>query len=248
MRKITKSIIILSIFHLPFFANTIDKSVDVINKTNNQLKSLQNKIDENEENRDGLLHEYRFTNSNIRKTKIYNEQLEKIIKSQKDEVASLDKQMIEIEETQKNIFPLMIDMVKSLRNLVEKDTPFLLEERLQRVSKLEKTLNRSDIKTHDKYRIILEAFKIEYDYAKTIEYYQEKIDNKVYNFLRLGRTALYYQSLDLKNYGYFNKETKSWIEISDSTSKSNIRKAIKIAKKQQNVELLNLPFLAKKEN
>ena len=35
--------------------------------------------------------------------------------------------------------------------------------------------------------------------------------------------------------------------IDDSTSKSNIRKAIKIANKQQNVDLLNLPFLATKE-
>ncbi len=248
MNNICKTIIVLSMLQTPFLAKQIDQSVNVIKKTNTQLNSLQKKIDTNEEIREDLLNEYKFTNSNIKRTKIYNEQLEKIVKSQEDEIASLEQQIIDIEETQKNIFPLMIDMIKSLKTLIEQDTPFLLEERLARVKKLEETLNRADIQTHDKYRIILEAFKIEYDYAKTIEHYQEKIDGKTYNLLRLGRTALYYQTLDLKDYGYFNKDTKSWEEIRDMALKSNIRKAIKIAKKQQNVELLNLPFLAKKEN
>jgi len=225
----------------------IDKSANVIEKTNNQLKSYQQKINKNEDLRENLLNEYKYTNNSIKSTETYNEQLEKIIASQQEELLSLDQQLIDIEQTQKNIFPLMIDMIKSLKKLVNQDSPFLLTERLNRVTRLENTLNKADIQTHEKYRIILEAFKIEYDYAKTIESYQDKINDKTYNFLRLGRTALYKQSLDLKEYAYFNKETKSWDVIDDSISKSNIRKAIKIAKKQQNIDFLNLPFLAKKD-
>ncbi|QKJ21861.1 DUF3450 domain-containing protein [Poseidonibacter lekithochrous] len=248
MRKMYKTLFVLASLQLVLFANQIDKSVTVIEKTNNQLKSYQRKIDKNEDIREGLLNEYKYTNSSIKSTKTYNEQLRKIISSQETEIASLDQQIIDIEQTQKNIFPLMINMIKSLETLVNQDTPFLLTERLDRVKRLESTLNKADIQTHEKYRIILEAFKIEYDYAKTIEAYQDKINDKTYNFLRLGRVALYYQSLDLKEYGYYNKETQSWDIIEDSVSKSNIRKAIKIAKKQQNVDFLNLPFLAKKES
>lgn len=248
MRNMYKTLFVLASLQLVLFANQIDKSVTVIEKTNNQLKSYQQKIDKNEDIRETLLNEYKYTNSSIKSTKTYNEQLRKIIKSQEEEIASLDQQIIDIEQTQKNIFPLMINMIKSLETLVNQDTPFLLTERLDRVKRLESTLNKADIQTHEKYRIILEAFKIEYDYAKTIEAYQDKINDKTYNFLRLGRVALYYQSLDLKEYGYYNKETKSWDLIKDSVSKSNIRKAIKIAKKQQNVDFLNLPFLAKKES
>lgn len=248
MNKFCKTLIVLSLSQVYLLANPIDKSINVIEKTNTKLKTFQKKIDTNEEAREDLFNEYKYTNSSLKSTKKYNEQLSKIIKSQEEEIESLDKQLVEIEETQKNIFPLMIDMIKSLKLLIEQDTPFLLEERLQRVEKLEKSLNRADIQTHEKYRIILEAFKIEYDYAKSLEAYQDKIDDRTYNFLRLGRTALYYQSLDLKEYGYFNKETRTWEDISDMTSKSNIRKAIKIAQKQQNVALLNLPFLAKKES
>jgi len=248
MNKFTKTLFCFAAIPSFVFANQIGQSINVIEKGNNTLKSYQQQINKNESIRENLLNEYKYTNSSLKSTKIYNEQLEKIIKSQQEELASLDQQIIDIEQTQKNIFPLMIDMIKSLKTLVNQDTPFLLEERLNRIKRLETTLDKADIQTHEKYRIILEAFKIEYDYAKTIESYQDKIDEKTYNFLRLGRTALYYQSLDLKEYGYYNKESKSWENITDSTSKSNIRKAIKIAKKQQNVTFLNLPFLAKKES
>ncbi len=108
-------------------------------------------------------------------------------------------------------------------------------------------INRADIKTHEKYRIILEAFKIEYDYAKNIETYQDSLDNKTFNFLRIGRVGLYFQSLDYSQYGYWNKKESKWESIENSTAQANIRKGIKIAKKQQNVNFLELPFLSTKD-
>lgn len=247
MKRIYKAILLLSSLNMLLYANTIDKSISILEDTNSKLKSYQKSIDKNESIKEELLNEYKYTTSAIKSTTIYNTQLSKIIGSQEEELKSLNQQIIDIEQTQKNIFPLMIDMIKSLKILVQEDTPFLLEERTNRVKRLESILDKADIQTHEKYRLILEAFKVEYDYAKTIESYQEKLNDKTYNFLRLGRVALYYQSLDLKEYGYYNKSTKSWEKIEDSNSKSNIRKAIKIAKKQQNVDFLNLPFLAAKD-
>ncbi len=247
MKRIYKAILFLSSLSMLLHANTIDKSISILENTNSKLKSYQKSIDKNESIKEELLNEYKYTTSAIKSTTIYNNQLSKIINSQEEEIKSLNQQIIDIEQTQKNIFPLMIDMIKSLKILVQEDTPFLLEERTNRVKRLESILDKADIKTHEKYRLILEAFKVEYDYAKTIESYQEKLNDKTYNFLRLGRVALYYQSLDLKEYGYYNKQTKSWEKIENSKSKSNIRKAIKIAKKQQNVDFLNLPFLALKD-
>ena len=237
--------VILLMSHL--FANTIGQSTQVIEKSNDQLKNYQQRINKSEEQRETLYSEYKYVNGSLKNTRTYNEQLEKIIQSQNSELQSIEQQLLDIEQTQKNIFPLMIDMIKSLKALVHQDLPFLLQERTARVKRLENTLDRADIKTHEKYRILLEAFKIEYDYAKTIETYQEKINGKTMNILRLGRVALYSQSLDAKEYAYYNKQSNAWQTIDDATSKSNIRKAIKIAKKQENVTLLNLPFLAKKE-
>ena len=248
MDKITKAILAISLLQTALFSNQIDKSITTIKNSNTTLNTYQKKIDKNEEKREDLLNEYKYINGSLKSTNTYNEQLEKIILSQKEELASLNQQIIDIEETQKNIYPLMVNMITSLKTLVAQDTPFLMKERNARIQRLENTLGKADIQNHEKYRIILEAFKIEYDYAKTIEAYQDLIDDKTFNFLRVGRVALYAQSLDLKDYAYFNKESNSWTNIDDSTSKSNIRKAIKIANKQQNVDFLNLPFLAKKES
>ncbi|AXH08792.1 hypothetical protein CP960_05505 [Malaciobacter halophilus] len=246
MNWVLKLLFISILFTSSVIADEIDKSMNIIENTNTKLKSYQNRIDNLDEKTQELFSEYKYTNAELKNSRIYNNQLRKILDSQKKELKDIDQQLVDIEKTQKNIFPLMLKMVDSLEKLVQMDTPFLLEERTNRIQRLKQSLNKSDIKTAEKYRIILEAFKIEYDYSNNIETYQDKIDNKTYNFLRLGRTALYYQSLDLKEYGYWNKKTKSWVKIDNSDAKSNIRKGIKIAKKHQNVDFLNLPFLTSK--
>lgn len=248
MKNLFYSILFLIALQVSLFSEQIDKSLKVIENTNIKLKSYQNKIDETENQRQSLLSEYKYKNSELKNTQVYNKQLEKILNSQEEELKNINKQLIDIENTQKNIFPLMLDMIKSLEKLVEMDAPFLLEERTTRVQNIKNALDKSDINTAEKYRILLEAFKIEYDYANSIETYQDKINNTTYDFLRLGRTALYYQSLDLKSYGYWNKASNSWVQINNANEKSNIKKAIKIAKKHQNVDLLTLPFLSSKDN
>lgn len=229
------------------FANNIDKSISVIEKTNIKLGTYQNKIDKIDDQTSDLLSKYKYTNLEIKSTKSYNKQLQDVIDSQNNELKDISTQLLEIEETQKNIVPLMKNMIKSLDTLVLLDTPFLLNERKTRILKLEKMISRADIKTHEKYRIILEAFKIEYDYAKNIETYQDTLDEITYEFLRIGRVGLYYQSLDFHTYGYWNKKLNKWQDIEDSTAKAEIRKGIKIAKKQKNVSFLELPFFNTKD-
>lgn len=224
------------------FSDTIDQSINVIEKTNQKLGKFQKQINYLDEKKDKLFQEYKYVNQEIKSTKNYNTQLQNVITSQNKELKNLEEQLVDIENTQKNIYPLMEKMVKSLKKLVQLDTPFLLDERKNRIDRIERSLNRADIKTAEKFRIILEAFKIEYDYAKNIETYQDISDDKTYNFLRLGRVALYKQSLDLKDYYVWNNDIRAWDIIEDSNTKANIRKGIKIAKKQENVSLLELPF------
>lgn len=240
--KFRKLFFLLLLGNSLLFSNQIEKSIDVIENTNNKLIIYQKNIDKSSQKENELLGEYRYVNEQLKNTKKYNEQLSTIIESQKKELADIAQQIKDIEQTQKNIYPLMNEMIKSLKKLVQLSTPFLLKERENRVANLEKTIDRADIKTAEKFRIILEAFKIEYDYAKNIEAYQETTENKTFNYLRVGRVALYKQSLDLKNYYYWSNKTNEWKSINDSSVKSNIRKGIKIAKKHENVAFLRLPF------
>jgi len=248
MKSMLKAFSIVVLFQTLLFSNQIDQSINTIEKTNVKLNSVQKKIDKEDEVKNVLLEEYKYTNKELQNTIKYNAQLTELINSQNAELKDIDKQLVEIEQTHKNIYPLMADMITSLQKLIVADSPFLLEERTQRIERLEKNLNRADIKTAEKFRIILEAFKIEYDYANSIESYESEIEGKTYNMLRIGRAGLYYQSLDFKSYGYWDNTNKKWLEVTNGTAQSNIRTAVKIAKKQQNVELLELPFLTVKGN
>lgn len=248
MINVLKFSVLFLFIQMQLHGNQIDKSLNVIEKTNKELQNYQGQIDLLDEKNRSLLNEYKYTNKELQNTIKYNKQLEQLISSQEDEIKSVNKQLIEIEQTHKNIYPLMDKMIVSLEKLIQSDIPFLLEERTNRVNSLKNSLDRADIKTAEKFRIILEAFKIEYDYANTIESYEDLLEGKTYTFLRLGRTALYYQSLDQKDHGYWNNQSKQWVNIDDTSAKSNIRKAIKIAQKQRNVELLELPFLTLKDN
>jgi hypothetical protein len=65
------------------------------------------------------------------------------------------------------------------------------------------------------------------------------------NFLRVGRIALVYQSLDESEGGVWNQELRRW-ELLDSSFRSAIRQGLRIARKQAAPDLILLPLLAAK--
>ena len=73
--------------------------------------------------------EYKRVLQKIENTKIYNNQLTKIIANQKVEQASIQKQIASIKETNEGIVPFMLTMLSSLDVIVKNDIPFLPEER-----------------------------------------------------------------------------------------------------------------------
>ena len=62
--------------------------------------------------------------------------------------------------------------------------------------------------------------------------------------LRVGRTGLYYQSIDGQFSGVWDKDAKGWLELTDGASRNQIRQGLKIANKQVAPELMMLPINA----
>ena len=237
MHKIL-SIMIISIV---INASSLDDIQTKVTNSNNFSKKSQSKIDALDDESQELFAEYKSIISQIKTQKRYNNSLKEVIKSQEDENKILSKDINKIEYTHKNIYPLMQNMIASLQKFISIDTPFLLDERIKRVEKLKKNLKRADITVSDKYRQVLEAYTIEYDYAKTIESYKGELDGKIVQFLRIGRVGLYYQSLDYKNSGLYDTKLGKFIKL-DSSYNRQILKAIKIASKQLAPDLLMLPL------
>ncbi len=204
----------------------------------------QKKIDQLDDASRQMLDEYRRTLREIESLKTYTQHLQTLIKSQRQEKAELERQIHEIAVAEREIVPLMIKMVESLDQFIKLDTPFLPEERRQRVAQLKSLLNSAQVSDAEKFRRILEAFQIENEYARTIEAYRADLtlenQTRPVDFLRVGRVALFYQTLDGETSGFWNPKQRRW-EILPDNYRRPIRKGLRIARKQAAPDILTLP-------
>ncbi len=217
---------------------------------NTSAAASQKKIDEISDATETLVAQYRATLKQIDSIRIYNDQMRELISSQEAEIAALADQLGRVELVGRSVTPLMLRMIESLEKFVALDLPFLLEERTERVAELRETMKRADVTGAEKYRQIMEAYQIETEFGRTIEAYRGTIDlegrETTVDFLRFGRIALVYQSLDETESGAWNQMTRSWMPL-DTDYRSSIRNGLRIARKQSAPDLIRLPLPAGRE-
>ena len=207
----------------------------------------QKKVVDIDDKTQELLREYRLTLRKIENTKLYNQQLVQLIEDQKQEKVNTAKQIEEIQVTNQEVVPLMTSMVDTLDQIIKKDTPFLKDERVKRVEELKSIMTRADVSNSEKYRRILEAYMIENEYGKTLEAYRGLLSENgtelTVDYLKVGRLAFMYQTLDGKKQGLWDVSKNDWVTL-DSDYKNSIREALKIARKQSAPDLIKLPLVS----
>jgi Protein of unknown function (DUF3450) len=156
---------------------------------------------------------------------------------------SIERQLVEIETTNREVQPLMQKMVDTLQRFVALDIPFLLEERTHRVQSLQELMPRADVAISEKYRRIIEAYQIELEYGRTLEAYEGRIvdgsGERTVDFVRLGRVSLMYQTLDGAETGYWNAQEKKWVV--DNNYAEAVAEARRVARKDGAPDLLKVP-------
>ncbi|MEM7411825.1 MAG: DUF3450 domain-containing protein [Myxococcota bacterium] len=221
--------------------------VDERSDANDASAAVQKTIDELSDATGGLLEQYRTTLKQIDAIRVYNDQMRSLISSQEAELASLTDQVDRVEIVGRSVTPLMLRMIEAIDQFVALDIPFLIDERTKRVNDLKAVMGRADVTTAEKFRQIMEAYQIENEYGRTIEAYRSTLKQGgkeiTVDFLRFGRIALVYQSLDETQTGVWNKETKSWDAL-DSSYRSAVRQGLRIARKQAAPDLIRLPLPA----
>ena len=138
----------------------------------------------------------------------------------------------------------MLRMIEGLEQFVRLDVPFLPEERSNRIADLKTMMDRADVAPSEKFRRVMEAYQVEMDYGRTLEAYSGihtiNGQERDVDFLRVGRTALIYQTRDASLQGSWNKQTRQWEEL-PSSYRTQITKGLRMAKKQLAPDLLMLP-------
>jgi hypothetical protein len=197
-----------------------------------------------------LLLQYRQYLSETRSLEEYGKQLAAQVESQASEIEFVQKQLVEVETTGREVLPLMQKMLDALDRFVQLDLPFQLDERRRRVASLKEAMDRADVTISEKYRRIIEAYQIETDYGRTLEAYQGELGEgaagRTVRFLRLGRVALMYQTLDGEETGYWDAHQKKWVV--DDSYRTAVKHGFGVADKALAPDLLTVPIPAPGES
>jgi hypothetical protein len=171
--------------------------------------------------------------------------LEEKNQAARQRIEQKQRQLANIEEMQAEIIPMIQDQIKALGCYLDTDIPYLLDERRKRLERLEEIYADPEVAVSEKFRKAMEALLIEAEYGNTIEVYQETItvDDRemLVHIFRLGRIALYYQTLDQKKCGFFNVAKSSWQPLPAANNRA-IQTAMDIGAKRRPAEIVTLPL------
>jgi len=218
--------------------------VKAASEINESAVGSQEKINKITDQIEDKLQQFKTINKETEGLQVYNGQLNKQIANQLAEMDALNAAIDEVSVIERQITPLMMKMIDGLAQFIELDVPFLAEERAKRILTLRDMMDRADVAPSEKFRRVMEAYQIEMQYGRELEAYSgiHTIDGQErdVDFLRVGRTALIYQTRDASLQGVWNKKTRQWQEL-DSSYRTQITKGLRMAKKQMAPDLLMMP-------
>lgn len=228
----------------PTRAELIDTAINLEASSSSAAANRQDTINNLDSQIIFLTGEIQYLSQQLDLTNIYNRQLQELIDSQNSEIKSINEQMEALDETNRGILPKLEEMVNILAEVIEKDTPFLIEERSQRVNEIKDLLTQSNISTSEKFRRVFEAYQIENEYGRTVEAYRDEIivDGQNFNveIFRLGRVGLYGRTADGDYTAMYSRSQNKWIKVKGIDD--NLVIALKIARKEIPPSLIKLPL------
>jgi hypothetical protein len=208
----------------------------------------QKQIEKVADQTDSLLAEYRTVTKVVDGLNIYNNLLQRQIDNQEAEKLALKESTDNVALIERQILPMMTRMLDSLEDFIQLDTPFLLDERQERLARLREMMERSDVTAAEKFRRVIEAYQIENDYGRTIEAYKGTVaidgNEQEVDFLRIGRVSLSYQSIGGRFTGAWDPASRTFLQLPPETYKANVAQGIRVAKKQVAPDLLIVPVMA----
>ena len=210
-----------------------------------QAQASQDQIDDIVSETRTLAEEYRAVLKEVEGLEVYNTLLDRQIEDQETELSNLRTSIDEVQVIERQILPLLTRMVDGLGRFVELDVPFLLEERIERVERNRSLLEQANVTAAEKFRVVMEAWQIENDYARTISTYTDEVEidgvAREVDVLQIGRVALLYQTPDGALSGAWDQRIGQWVPVGNEY-RNTIRQGISLALNQLAPTLLLLPM------
>lgn len=237
----------LSVSALFGSAAMADQKLDTVLQVGQAKTTLaadsQKRIDRLAQETDDLAQEFKAQNKLIDDLRVYNAQMQKQVDAQLGVVTELEKSIEKVTVIERQIQPLIFKMLDALDQFVDFDKPFALEERKERISSVRTNQDRADISVAEKFRQVLEAYKIESAYSGTLQSYDSSEDingngeKREVKILRVGRVSLMYQTTDGQQSGYWDASSKAWTTL-DSSYNAGVLKGLRIARDQASKDIM----------
>ncbi|MGJ7458335.1 DUF3450 domain-containing protein [Halomonas sp. MA07-2] len=149
------------------------------------------------------------------------------------------------DETQAALPDLQRRLVARLAEWIDRDLPFLGDERRARVASLEATIVDRDMPIDKRLERIFAAWRAEFDYGREFDTWRGYLEagdtRREVEFLRLGRVALYYLTLDGRAGGVWRAGESRWAAL-DEEERREVQRGLLIARDQRTPQLLRLPM------
>jgi hypothetical protein len=163
----------------------------------------------------------------------------------RERIADKERQLADIAAMQREISPLIDQLLGDLDAHLEASLPYLVEERRNRLDRLRELAADPLVTVNEKFRKVMEALLVETEYSNTVEVYQQNIvidqRESLVNIFRLGSLALFFQTLDRSSCGFFNVAEAAWQQLPAAANRT-ITTAIDIGGKRRPAELLAIPL------
>ena len=234
------------------YADSLEAIMQVGKERTKDSRASQNKVDRLADETRDLLADYKTVMKQVDGLRVYNARLERQIANQERRIADIDQSISDAAVIQRQIPPLVTRMLDGLEQFIDLDMPFDMERRKGNTEAVRSNLDRSDVTAAEAFRQVLELYSIELQYGRGIESYSDTITvdgaEREVDMLRIGRVALVAQTTDGAQTRAWNVKDGAWEELPSSEYSAAVRKAVRIAKKQATIELLNMPIAAPEAN
>lgn len=217
-------------------------------RTADEAKRSQQRIDALADETAGLLNDFRADQKQLDASLRYNRSLTRTIDNQTRQIERIQEDITNVASLQQAVEPLMEDMVAAFEKFVDADYPFNLEGpagRLRRSERMREVLEDPGKSAAEKYRTIIEGYKLENEFGRTINFFQGSINDEGTeisgDFLQIGRVELIFKTEDNSTLKAWDNTAKSWVDLPGSYV-PDVTIAMRIAKGQAAPGLFAVPL------
>ncbi|WP_019961362.1 DUF3450 domain-containing protein [Woodsholea maritima] len=224
----------------------LDQALQTAQRSTQEGAQAQAQIDRLGDEAQDLEREYLALREQIESQRVFVEQQEVFLRSQNNEVGSLQAQLQRVSTIERDLTPMLLEMYVSLEAFIAADLPYKIQQRQDRLANIQDMLGEASITPAEKYRVLLNAFEIEAAAGRSLSTYSEEVVRdgvaEEAEILQIGRVAMIRRFNDGVT-EIMTKDNQSWRPVPGSAG-GDLDRAYRIASEITTPDVFAAPLPA----